>query len=181
MTTTANITIGKWHILKKDNQFKLIIQSNGNEAGNFLPAHFVDNELPKLFEEVMKHQDLKHKSLTQDKSKHTTSTRAKSKTPLRKLTNPRTSALQTFKCNKCEFTTNINSQLMKHKKTQHDTKPSATHNHHEEEPCPPVNLRFHCMFCCKGFTEETHLTLHEKEVHEIQCELCDSMFYTDDI
>ena len=41
---TANITIGKWHIPKKDNQTKLHVMSN--EAGNFLPAHFVDNVLP---------------------------------------------------------------------------------------------------------------------------------------
>ena len=46
----SNITISKWHIPKKDNQSKLHVQSN--ESGNFLPAHFVDNVLPKLFEEV---------------------------------------------------------------------------------------------------------------------------------
>ena len=36
------------------------------------------------------------------------------------------------------------------------------------------------MFCRKGFTEETDMIIHEKEVHEIQCKFCDSMFYTDD-
>ena len=47
---TGNITIGKWHIPKKDKQSKLLIQST--EKGNFLPAHYVDHVLPKLFEEV---------------------------------------------------------------------------------------------------------------------------------
>ena len=44
---TATLTIGKWHIPKKDNQTKLHVQSN--ETENFLPAHFVDNVLQKLF------------------------------------------------------------------------------------------------------------------------------------
>jgi hypothetical protein len=51
---TGNITIGKWHMPKKDNQSKLHVQST--EVGNFLPAHFVDHVLPKLFEEVKKTQ-----------------------------------------------------------------------------------------------------------------------------
>jgi hypothetical protein len=32
-----------------------------NEAGNLLPAHFVDNVLPKLFEEVSKCHELELK------------------------------------------------------------------------------------------------------------------------
>ena len=47
---SGNITISKWHIPKKDNQTKLLVQSN--EDGHFLPAHFVDNVLPKIAEEV---------------------------------------------------------------------------------------------------------------------------------
>ena len=47
-SVTANLTIGKWHIPKKDKQTKLHVQSS-NETGNFLPAHFVDNVLPKTF------------------------------------------------------------------------------------------------------------------------------------
>ena len=43
---TANITISKWHVPKKDKQCKLLIQSN--KSGNFLPAHFADNELPNF-------------------------------------------------------------------------------------------------------------------------------------
>ena len=58
---TSNLSISKWHIPKKDGQSKLHIQSK--EAGNFLPAHYVDNFLPKLFEEVHKHQDNKVKDI----------------------------------------------------------------------------------------------------------------------
>ena len=48
---TGVITIGKWHIPKKDKQSKLHIQSNG--VGNFLAAHFVSFHLPKLLSEVI--------------------------------------------------------------------------------------------------------------------------------
>ena len=48
---TSSITIGKWHIPKKDKQSKLHIQGSG--SGNFLAAHFVYNHLPKLLAEVM--------------------------------------------------------------------------------------------------------------------------------
>ena len=112
----GNITIGKWHKPKKDNQSKLHIQSN--EAGNFLPAHFVDHELPKLFKEVSKYQEDKKNSVTREKS----NTSSKAKTPLRKLTKPRTSILKTFKCTKCDFTTNVNAHLVKHNKSAHEAK-----------------------------------------------------------
>ena len=46
----GDITIGKWHIPKKDKQSKINIQSSG--VGNFLPAHFVSSQLPILLEEV---------------------------------------------------------------------------------------------------------------------------------
>ena len=52
----GNVVIGKWHIPKNDGQSKLNVQSN--EEGNFLPAHFVDNVLPKLLEEVHLYQGL---------------------------------------------------------------------------------------------------------------------------
>ena len=52
---TGNITIGKWHMPKIDNQSNLLVQST--EVGNFLPAHYVDHVLPKLFEEVKANQE----------------------------------------------------------------------------------------------------------------------------
>ena len=57
---TANIIIGKWHIPKKDKKSKLHVQTN--EVGNFLPVHFVDHVLPKLFEEVHNCQELELQS-----------------------------------------------------------------------------------------------------------------------
>ena len=46
----TDIFLRKYHAPKKDNQSKIHVQSN--VRGNFLPAHFVDNVLPKIAEEV---------------------------------------------------------------------------------------------------------------------------------
>ena len=48
----CDITIGKWHIPKKDKQSKLLIQSNG--SGNLLASHYVCSHLPELLSEVTK-------------------------------------------------------------------------------------------------------------------------------
>lgn len=156
---TANIMIGKWHIPKKDKQSKLLIQSNEN--GNFLPAHFVDNVLPKLLEEVSKliHQD-----------KKCISQKLKSKTPLRKLTHPRTSAMKTFRCNKCDYRTNVESQLVKHKKSVHEFIPL------ENSLC--TSQECHCLLCGKLCADKNELSLHEKNVHERQCGICGWLFFT---
>ena len=98
--TTANISISKWHIPKKDNQSKLLIQSN--ESGNFLPAHYVDHVLPKLFEEVHACQEV----------------------PLRQETLPSTKKkskpkLSGFKCKECDFDGKNITGLNKHKTQAH--------------------------------------------------------------
>ena len=170
----GNVTIGKWHKPKKDNQSKLHIQSN--EAGNYLPAHFVDHELPKLFEEVSKYQE--KPSVTRDRS----SASSKAKTPLKKLTKPRTSILKTFKCNKCEFRTNVSAHLVKHNRSTHEAKSTQSKTSDKEpevQECSSLLLKFHCMMCRKGFVHESELTLHEKDVHELKCDHCESAFYTE--
>ena len=128
----GNITIGKWHKPKKDNKSKLHVQSN--EAGNFLPAHFVDHKLPKLFQEVSKI----HKA---NKSQ------VRPKTPFRKLTNPRVSIPKTVKCDECEFSTKIPSQMAKHKKLAHKDSPCSNEVPKEEDEYPSILLSFHCMMC----------------------------------
>ena len=161
----GNITIGKWHKPKKDNKSKLHVQSN--EAGNFLPAHFVDHKLPKLFQEVSKIH-------TANKSQ------ARPKTPFRKLTNPRVSIPKTVKCDECEFSTKIPSQMAKHKKLAHKDSPCSNEVPKEEDEYPSILLSFHCMMCGKGFSHERSLSIHEKNVHEIKCTSCECAFYTND-
>ena len=73
-------------------------------------SYFINAHLEELYVQVYK------RSKSQLKISHNIS---KTKTPLRKLTKPRISILKTFKCTKCDFETNISSQLMKHKKTLH--------------------------------------------------------------
>ena len=99
----GNIVIGKWHIPKKDGQSKLNVQSN--EEGNFLPAHFVDNVLPKLLKEVHQYQGLELKGLPRDVA---SKKEIAIKQPI-------------FKCDHCEFVgknlTGLNTHVrMGHKK-----------------------------------------------------------------
>ena len=161
----GDITIGKWHKPKKDNKSKLHVQSN--EAGNFLPAHFVDHKLPKLFQEV-------------SKSHSANKSQVKPKTPFRKLTKPRVSVAKTLKCDECEFTTKTPSHLAKHKKLSHIASPISNKTSDEEKEYPSLLSAFHCAMCGKGFSQETSLSLHERIVHEIKCTSCDCAFYTND-
>ena len=99
--TTSNITISKWHIPRRDNQSKLHVQSN--ESGNFLPAHFVENVLPKLFEEVHSCQ-----------ASH----------PIKSNTLPSTSKKVNaresgHKCKECDFEGRSVSGLNSHKRSTH--------------------------------------------------------------
>ena len=106
---TGNISISKWHIPKRDKQTKLHIQSN--EKGNFLPAHFIDNVLPKLLEEVHKHQDLglSGPSMSPADKKENAGVEVKTKP-------------STFKCKLCEFTGKNLSSLSTHSRLTHNKK-----------------------------------------------------------
>ena len=103
----GNIDIGKWHMPKKDKQSKLHIQSN--EVGNFLPAHFVDHVLPKLFEEV------NEKALPNQKPINmvVSSKKLKPKPP-------------SNKCNECDFDAKNLSGLSAHMRLNHRKLPRAS-------------------------------------------------------
>ena len=101
---TGNISIGKWHKPKKDNQSKLHIQSN--EKGNLLPAHYVHHVLPKLFEEVQACQTLPRQDAPRVA---VTSKQVKSKQAA-------------SKCKECDFDGRSVSGLNAHMKTTHRNK-----------------------------------------------------------
>ena len=101
----GNITVGKWHIPKKDKQSKLHIQSN--ERGNYLPAHFVDNVLPILLKEVHTFTDIGVQGPSSEGSSRL---------------DVRTKHLG-FKCNECEFVGKNTSGLSTHTRLTHKKKP----------------------------------------------------------
>ena len=107
-SVTANLTIGKWHIPKKDKQTKLHVQSS-NETGNFLPAHFVDNVLPKLFEEVSTCYDLEIQGPRKEVS-------GKKETTLKP---------NIFKCKECDFVAKNGPGLNSHTRSTHKKVPKA--------------------------------------------------------
>ena len=126
----------------------------------------------------------------------TQSSNTRTKTPVRKLTKPRISILKTFKCTKCDFMTNVYTQLAKHKKSEHcdasqnkvntsgevvspSTSGRETMDHDVDSEDSEFNLKFNCMLCGKGFVEEADLRLHEKNAHESKCNQCESVFYTE--
>ena len=101
----GNITVGKWHIPKRDKQSKLHIQSN--ERGNYLPAHFVDNVLPKLLKEVHTFTDI----ALQGPSIEGSSRQEVKTKPI------------SFKCNECEFVGKNATGLSTHTRLTHKKKP----------------------------------------------------------
>ena len=93
---------------KKDKQSKLNVQSN--EEGNFLPAHFVDNVLPKLLKEVHKCQDLGLSGPSRD--------------PVDKKETAKGSVEVTtkqsgFRCKECDFVGKSSTILSTHNKNEH--------------------------------------------------------------
>ena len=83
-SNTGDISIGKWHIPKKDKQSKVLIQCN--VSTNFLTAHFVSEHFPKLLAEV--------KELAATKSIDSNS--------------------PPYPCKKCDYKTNTKGQLQSH-------------------------------------------------------------------
>ena len=200
---SGEISIGKWHIPKKDKQSKINIQSN--TFGNLLPAHFVSFHFPKLLAEVK--------------------ARATVKQPP-----PLTSTASPYTCNKCGHQSTSRAQFDTHMKRIHRrnssllTLPSTTSDSSAKPPKfvihPPMNvlpltpatlkcticssifykeefLKEHvatmhkdsfipkistpeqhpCILCGKTFLDETAVTLHVKTKHEIQCTNCGIIFY----
>ena len=164
----------------------LLVQAEGNnQSGNI---HFLNFHLMDFFKQVYNRKMLQSIQAS------------KSKTPLRKLTRPSKSVLKRYNCQKCDFQSATVSMLAKHMKTIHNEPkvPKQIFQISEEtsetlpqqlEPIPAdmaktsplksLPLVHHCMLCRKGFPDEAQLNDHERNVHEVKCGICNSIFYTD--
>ena len=204
-SNTGDISIGKWHIPKKDKQSKINIQSNC--PGNILPAHFVSFLFPKLLEEV------------------------KIKAGTKNLPPPNSCQAE-FACKNCDHRAKTKSQLNAHVKKSHKVKPSplaVTNTTLREDskkkpqkfvihpplnvlPPTPTSLKCHicecvfykedylreheatvhrntsiphsstsvnleCILCGKNLPNQEALNAHVKKHHEVKCSNCDSVFY----
>ena len=75
-----------------------------------------------------------------------------------------------------------------HKKTIKETPPiESTSAYSNGTQLDPVDTSFQssksklihlCMLCGKGFPDEPELSAHEKDDHEVKCDICSSTFYT---
>ena len=198
-SNTGEISIGKWHIPKKDKQSKINIQSN--TAGNLLPAHFVSHHFSRLLEEVNAMATAKSLSL-ENSSSH-------------------------FSCAICDHQAKTQSQLNTHIRRSHKKNqgslnhPDAPHGNQKKAPKfvihPPMNvlpstpvtlkcevcgnifykeeyLKEHmnsihkntdtrsdedvpCFLCGKAFADPSEATSHIQTHHEIHCKICDRIFY----
>ena len=202
-SNSGEISIGKWHIPKKDKQSKINIQSN--TSGNLLPAHFVSFHFPKLLAEVKTRATVKQ-------------------------TPSLTSTASPYTCTKCDHQSKSRAQLDTHIKRVHRrntsllTLPSTSSDLSAKPPKfvihPPMNvlpltpatlkcticasifykeefLKEHvatmhknsfipqssnpeqhpCALCGKTFLDQTALSLHVKTNHEVQCIDCNIIFY----
>ena len=118
--STGSITIGKWHIPKRDKQSKLHVQSN--EKGNFLPAHFVDNVLPKLVEEVHASSKLSVQATATDRSQNMKEIKTKQ---------------NGSKCKECDFEGKNLNGLNAHMKMCHKKVPKSKSNKIKTPICNP--------------------------------------------
>ena len=152
---TGDITIGKWHIPKKDKQSKINIQSS--QVGNFLPAHFVSVHLPKLLAEV--------KSATANSS-------------LDYL--PRIVSVD--HCGTCNYKAKSRSQLKMHIRQTHNKTPVLKlpqvfeiippFNVLPATPTLPEPTKFNCFLCPDSYNEGGW-DAHEKLAHSFKCNVCD--------
>lgn len=165
----GDISIGKWHIPKKDKQSKINIQSN--VKGNLLPAHFVTVHFPRLLEEVkVKAASKNLKSLT---------------------------GTNNFNCNKCDHKTQTKQQLENHIKKVHKNILSLQSTEVSNKPPkfvihPPMNVlpstptTLKCEICHNIFYKEEYLKEHMTSIHNVEsysstsekipCFLCGTTF-----
>ena len=147
----GDITIGKWHIPKKDRQSKLHIQSSG--SGNFLAAHFVHYHLPKLLSQVV--EAAKDISEIQQPPK-------KAPTALTNI------------CKECHYKAKSLSHLKAHMKSDHR---NTLENNIPTPlkvlpltPNAPEPARFKCFICPEYYVEGGWIE-HEKVAHSFKCPL----------
>ena len=146
----GDITIGKWHIPKKDKQSKINIQAN--TQCNILPTHFVSFHYPKLLSEV---KDLAAaKNITYD-----------------------VPSLSLYKCENCDFKAKSKSVLETHRKKWHKNVPAilasttakrsskfVIHPPLNVLPSTPVTLK--CEVCESIFYKEEYLKEHMISIHK---------------
>ena len=149
----GDITIGKWHIPKKDKQSKMTIQSN--VVGNFLPAHFVSEHLPKLLAEV------------------------KASVPQSAVVQSTKVAAQQYHTNGKLSETKSKSQLKKKKSPGAlGLCPPPTFdipspfNVLPATPLLQEDATFKC-FLCPNYYSQGEWDAHEKEAHNMKCNSCD--------
>ena len=151
---TGEISIGKWHIPKKDKQSKINIQSN--TAGNILPAHFVAHHFSKLLEEVNAMASARSLSLENSTS--------------------------LFKCEICDHQVKTQSQLNTHIRRSHKRIPGSLNQPDNQRvnsnkqpkfvihppmnvlPSTPVTLK--CEICGNNFYKEEYLNEHMNTIHK---------------
>ena len=198
------VTIGKWHIPKKDKQSKLHVQSNG--SGNFLASHFVSFHLPKLLGEVSE--------IIKDK-----------KSQMKQLSsNPQHTKEPKHNCKQCDYKSVSLSLLNTHMKSKHRnlknesstpiksyqtsptiTKPLALHALMAEsssntshslqspasmvKPSPTITIGlplqvataadpeyFKCFICPNAYYATGEWDAHERSAHAYKCEVCQIIF-----
>ena len=157
-SNTGDISIGKWHIPKKDKQSKVLIQCN--VSTNFLTAHFVSEHFPKLLAEV--------KELAATKSIDSNS--------------------PPYPCKKCDYKTNTKSQLQSHMKRVHKNPGALTIVSKTSSqipapfnvlpPTPTVPEPFKCYICPNAFYNQGEWDAHAKIAHDFKCDFCNEPFLT---
>ena len=168
-SNTGDISIGKWHMPKKDKQSKILIQAN--TAGNILPAHYVSFVLPKLLAEV------KEKALTKmpqlaGRSHHNL---------------PPNSALKQ-KCALCYFQASSKSQLSTHVKKTHKKSLKSLKALSCFEIPAPLNVlpstpgleptRIRCYLCTDSYYNEGEWEQHREMCHAFPCTFCEKVCTT---
>ena len=150
----------------------LLVQAQGNMQS--INIHFVNCHLKDLFMQVYNRAKLQSSKL---------------KTPLRKLTKTNKCLQKKIKCPKCNYITNITSELAKHMKKVHGNTtarrlPTLSDDENETPDKTPISSAssraastFQCILCGSDFTTELEKDNHIKSDHELRCSICNNIFY----
>ena len=157
---STNVYITLYHT------WNLLVQAQGNKQS--VNIHFINSHLKDLFIQVYNRSKLLPKYLMNTSHK----------TPLRKLTKTSKNPLKKIKCPRCDYLTNITTQLAKHMKKEHGNSvvrrlsiSSKDNDDVEDMPPPPINSPIpviECILCGTSFNNESEKSKHIKSVHEIK-------------
>ena len=206
-SNTGVISIGKWHIPKKDKQSKINIQSN--TSGNILPAHFVSNHYPKLLEEVnamaaagslsmdnssskLKCEICDHQAKTQSQLKthmkrshrnvpgsqiHTDSLRDPSNRRPKFVIHPPMNVLPSTPITLKCEVCDSIFYKEDYLKEHMNTIHKYTYKHNQKQQVSMIQEDVPCFLCGKTFADPSEATSHIQTYHEIQCKNCDLILY----